>query len=305
MRFRTYVISALILVICGLLAHSAQAAPVDGAIFTTTANGSRVNANQYSSKCEVYLDGGPGPNAPADAAGLPDGEYYFQVTDASGRELLSTDVVTNRRLQVTNGVIAAYTGVGGPLHPLGYDRDHPELGAITIRLADATCPTDYKDSRNGVYKVWITTSSDFVGDASKVDNDCGNGCFHGFLPSKSKTDNFKTATGTGTFCVSVWKRIVGAGGVERPGANWKIFVTDPLNPVNNYYTGEDGFLRVCGLTEGTYTVAEENQEGFFPVALIVNGTALATQPVYSFFWSPGRPEPVIIFKNKDIASEPQ
>ena len=33
-----------------------------GAIFTTLEDGSRVNANIYPSKSEVYLDGGPGPN---------------------------------------------------------------------------------------------------------------------------------------------------------------------------------------------------------------------------------------------------
>ena len=305
MKLHISAIPVLIAAACGLLTHATQAAPVTGAVFTTTANGSRVNANKYSSKCEVYLDGGPGPNAPADAAGLPDGEYYFQVTDSSGKHLMSTDVVTNRRFQVTNGVIVAYTGVGGPVHPLGYDQDHPELGAITIRLADATCPADYKDSPNGVYKVWITPTNEFVGDASKVDNDCGNGCFHGFIPSKSKTDNFKAATGTGTFCVSVWKRIVDQGGAETPGSNWKMFVTDPLSVENHHYTGQDGFLRVCGLSEGTYTVREEISEDFVPVALVVNGTAQTTQPVYSFFWSPGRPEPVIIFKNKVRGEEPQ
>src|SRR5688500_20193217 len=70
-----------------------------GAIFTTLANGGAVNANQYESKCAVYLDGGPGPNAPAGAAGLPDGEYYFQITDPSGKQLLSTDIVSNRRFR--------------------------------------------------------------------------------------------------------------------------------------------------------------------------------------------------------------
>src|SRR5258706_609032 len=110
----------------------AQAAGVSGAIFTTTANGSAVNANQYDSKCAVYLDGGPGLHAPAKAAGLPDGEYYFQVTDPSGAQLLSTDPVSNRKFRVTRGVITAFTGTGGPVHPTGIDQDHSELGAITI-----------------------------------------------------------------------------------------------------------------------------------------------------------------------------
>src|SRR5262249_23479211 len=98
---------------------TAQAAP-SGAIFTTIPDGTIVNANtQYMSKCAVYLDGGPGPNAPAKAAGLPAGDYFFQVTDPNGSTLLSTDPVSNRRFRVSNGVITAYTGVGGPVHPTG------------------------------------------------------------------------------------------------------------------------------------------------------------------------------------------
>ncbi len=136
-------------VVIGTAPPAMQAGELRGAIFTTTASGAQVNANLYSSKCEVYLDGGPGPNAPAKAAGLPDGDYFFQVTDPNGKHLLSTDVVANRRFLVANGVIIAYTGIGGDPHPIGYDQDHPELGATTIRLANAACPADYLDSPNG------------------------------------------------------------------------------------------------------------------------------------------------------------
>ena len=182
-------------------------------------DGSKVNANQYDSKCAVYLDGGPGPNAPAHAAGLQDGDYYFQVTDPNGKQRLSTDALANRRFKVTNSVIVAYTGSGGPVHPAGMDQDHPELGAITIRLANANCPTDYLDSPNngGVYKVWATPVGDFIGDPMKVDNACGNGCFHGFTPSKSKTDNFKAGTGTVTFCLTVRKEVQVDTGLFRGG----------------------------------------------------------------------------------------
>src|SRR5437899_3139516 len=75
----------------GCFTASASAAQISGAIFTTLSDGSEVNANIYSSKLEVYLDGGPGPGAPAQAASLPDGTYVFQVTDPSGKTLLSTD----------------------------------------------------------------------------------------------------------------------------------------------------------------------------------------------------------------------
>lgn len=290
-----------LLILSGLVIHSALAAAPSGAIFTTTANGSRVNENIYTSKCEVYLDGGPGANAPAKAAGLADGEYYFQVTDPSGKVLLSTDPVSNRRFEVSGGVIVAYTGTGGPVHPLGYDRDHPELGAITIRLAHGECPGDFLDSPNGggEYKAWATPVGDFTGDPSKVDNDCGNGCFHGFVPSKSKTDSFKAQVGTPTLCLSVWKRLVTEDG-EIPGAGWKISIVDPVGVDNAYYAGQDGFLRVCGLVRGTYVVTEDTPDGYTVADLLVNGVQQQyAQPVYPFFWEPGRPEPVIVFKNRD------
>ena len=63
----------------------ASAAGVSGAIFTTDANGTVVNANIYPSKCAVYLDGGPGPHAPAKAAGLPDGALHFRASQADRR----------------------------------------------------------------------------------------------------------------------------------------------------------------------------------------------------------------------------
>ena len=74
-----YFLAASVAIAVGLaVIPSANAAGLSGAIFTTVADGSVVNANrQYQSKCDVYLDGGPGPNAPAKAAGLPDGSILF------------------------------------------------------------------------------------------------------------------------------------------------------------------------------------------------------------------------------------
>ncbi len=82
--------------------------PLSGAIFTTIHNGTRVNANIYEAKEDVYLNGGPRPGAPLTAAGLPDGDYYFQVTDPSGQTLLSQDHIRCRRFNVTGGVIFQY-----------------------------------------------------------------------------------------------------------------------------------------------------------------------------------------------------
>ena len=76
-----------------------------GAIFTTLPDGSEVNYNIYASKNDVYLDGGPGIGAPITAAGLDDGRYVFQVTDPSGRVLLSTDPAKCRQVDVAGGII--------------------------------------------------------------------------------------------------------------------------------------------------------------------------------------------------------
>jgi hypothetical protein len=88
----------------------AAAAPLDGAIWTSLADGSTVNANIYAAKDLVFLNGGP-QNC-GNSNGLPDGDYYFQVTDPSGTTLLSSDAIELRQVQVANGVIAGVSGAG-------------------------------------------------------------------------------------------------------------------------------------------------------------------------------------------------
>jgi cysteine-rich repeat protein len=150
-------------------------ARLSGAIFTTLEDGSRVNANIYAAKTDVYLDGGPGPGAPAAAACLPEGAYYFQVTDPPGMELLSTDDIGCRRFLVTEECTLDYAPVGcASPHVTGTDIDH---GGDTIQLMP------YLDTPNmgGEYKVWATPVDSYSP---------GDGRF-GFLASDSKTDNYK------------------------------------------------------------------------------------------------------------------
>src|SRR5260370_11587254 len=117
------------------------APPLPGAIFTTNVSGTRVNQNQYVNKCDVYLDGGPGANAPATAAGLPDGDYYFQVTDPSGNTLLSTDAVMFRQLHVSGGLTSSVSGAGN--HGTGFDTTNK---GATIQL----CPFLHTPNPGGV-----------------------------------------------------------------------------------------------------------------------------------------------------------
>ena len=242
---------------------AAKAAGLSGAVFTTTVNGSAVNANQYESKCAVYLDGGPGPHAPASAAGLPDGDYYFQVTDTSGAQLLSTDPVSNRSFHVTGGIIIAFTGTGGPAHPTGIDQDHGAQGAITIGLANTSCPNDFLDttSAGSVYKAWVTPVASFLGNPANVDNPCNGACSHGFVHSQTKTDNFRVQAGSSaTFCLTIQKQFSFAGinSVDTLGG-WAMTVTDPSGSQVGGITstGLDGnTATVCQLGPGTYTITE-------------------------------------------------
>jgi hypothetical protein len=183
-------VSAIVGVLTLGLTTLASAHAPSGAIFTTLSDGSEVNFNQFPSKEAVYLDGGPGPGAPQHAAGLDDGTYVFQVTDPSGKTLLSTDIARNRQFTVTDGVIS---GVVPPGHQMGLDLDY---GAVTVQLFP------YLDTPNpgGVYKVWVTRVDDFLAgcEALGVQNgldvvDAGykGGNCHGFVPAHCKTDNFK------------------------------------------------------------------------------------------------------------------
>ena len=180
-------------IILGALGAAVVSAPLiahapSGAIFTTVADGSEVNFNIDPNKDAVYLDGGPGPGAPQTAAGLDDGRYVFQVTDPSGKRLLSTDAAKCRQFDVNAGIITGVVATGCQ-HQTGFDLDH---GATTVQLMP------YADTPNpgGVYKVWATLALNYRCSLNVVD--CGykpGANVHGFVPSDSKTDNFKVKNG--------------------------------------------------------------------------------------------------------------
>src|SRR6185436_14210895 len=83
---------------------------LSGAIYTTDKTGTVVNGNtKYAAAGDVYISGGP--QNQKGGASLPNGTYYFQVTDPSGAALLSTDNAICRQLTVANGKV---TGAAGP-----------------------------------------------------------------------------------------------------------------------------------------------------------------------------------------------
>jgi hypothetical protein len=134
---------------------------------------------------------------------LDDGVYVFQVTDPSGKTLLSSDTAANRRFTVTDGVIST---VAPGTHVFGHDVDHD---ATTVQLMP------YKDTPNngGVYKVWVVREEDFaLGVAefgltlqqglAKVDVGLKGNNKHGFIPSHCKTTARPTTSRCARTCRS-------------------------------------------------------------------------------------------------------
>src|SRR5215472_16479 len=95
------------------------AAQFSGAIHTTLPDGTTVNL--YPSKGEVYFTGG---QQNIKANGLPDGRYYFQVTDPSGAMLLSNDPAKCRQVVVSEGgIMGAFDPVTRGVEPAGAPLD--------------------------------------------------------------------------------------------------------------------------------------------------------------------------------------
>jgi len=241
-------------------------AAVSGAIFTTVADGSEVNFNIYAAKEDVYLDGGPGPGAPQHAAGLPDGTYVFQVTDPSGKTLLSTDPAGCRLFEVTNSIITSVAPSGACAHVTGNDVDH---GALTVQLF----PYDDTPNNGGEYKVWVTPLSNYVCNTDLSIVDCGaksKGIAHGFVPRYSKTDNFKVRGGIR----EVDTRFVKEGNfVDGLMINW----TDSLGGSNVKWSYYDPALQVNheahveAVENGTHTFTIGNQAGCMVGQINVGG----------------------------------
>jgi len=169
---------------------------LSGAIFTTDSTGSLVNGNLYSNKEDVYLSGGPGPKAPDHAAALPDGDYYFQITDPSGSVLLSS--ASPRMVTVSGGAFQL------------------------VQLA----PFNDTPNEDGVYKVWLTPVSCYIGNTKNP------GRHFGFLPKYSKTDNFRVVVEPKPQFLRVRKfRDCNANGVwdpdEKEIKDWEVHIIEP------------------------------------------------------------------------------
>ena len=158
-------------------APTLAAVPLSGAIWTSLGDGSAVNANIYDNKVDVYLNGGP-QNC-GNSTGLPDGDYYFQVSDPSGVPLLSSDAIKFRQVKVVTGVIAGISGAGN--HNVGTVGCN---GGLPVQLQ----PYDTTSNGGGEYKLALATLAD-VKDCPGFDE---NSATFNFLScTNGKSDNFK------------------------------------------------------------------------------------------------------------------
>ena len=228
-------------------------AQISGTIYTTTKNGSVVNGNLFSSKSAVYLIGGPGPSCTG--AGLPNGTYYFQVTDPAGGVLLSSDPITSRIVTVTNGVFAfpivTHATGNGP------------CGAKTVQLI----PFADTPNSGGEYKVWLTSIATYAP---------GTGTF-GFRPKYSKTDNFKVKGPGKTVTQSIIRGYkfydINENGVFNPAVpgevpipGWKIEIYKGVVFDDVTFTDADGrYTFIRDQDQSTYTIKEiAPPPGFIP-----------------------------------------
>lgn len=124
-----------------------------GAIYTTDSSCSGVNVNIFTSKDDVYLDGGP----QGGGSGLPDGTYYVQVTEPNGT-LLGSSVSPPAPFSTQPFVV-----VGGEGNCI-------QLSAVLSKASDGSPGYDTTTNGGGEYKVWVSMDPTFPNDSSKTDN---------------------------------------------------------------------------------------------------------------------------------------
>jgi len=220
--------SLLLLCTFSLAANFSPAYALTGAVFTTDINCNGTNVNIFPSQTDVYLDGGPHHNG---AAGLPDGDYYVQVTEPNGT-LLGTSVGS---------------GTPTPVHVTGGNfATCYELWNIVLKNSDNTQGFDTTTNGGGEYKVWISADSTFT---------------HG----DTKTDNFKVnivpPPDQGSITGLKWQDD-NADGVEQGSEellpNWEIELWDSThtNMITSTTTDTQGFYEFDNVTAGTYQLCE-------------------------------------------------
>ncbi len=157
------------------------AAPFGGAVYTTDSAGGAVNENIFNGAAAVYINGGPNnPNS----SGLPANEvFYFEVTDPSGRTLLSKDGAACRQVRTDgNGRISGVvsdSACSTSSHAVG--TIDAANGGVPVKLA----PFEQTPNSGGEYKVTLVRKN---APGVSVEDD---GKHLDYPKAATKTDNFK------------------------------------------------------------------------------------------------------------------
>jgi hypothetical protein len=234
-----------------LLVLAAIAAPAEaqlaGAIFTTIDACDGTNINIFADKDDVYLDGGP---VKPGAAGLPDGEYYVQVTEPNGT-LLGTSIGSG---DDTPAVV-----VGGEFEQCY------QLSDILIKASDSTQGYDTTSNAGGEYKVWVSQTSTFDGGTNKTDN--------------FKVDESETEPPSGTLEVVKFydANVNGINDDGQPITGWEIHIVDGTEYVR--YTPVSIIVAPDVYTVTESTPVEPNWVGTTDNPVIVDLAAGETETV--------------------------
>ncbi|MGH9443399.1 MAG: MSCRAMM family protein [Thermoanaerobaculia bacterium] len=240
---------ALSIAFTALLGAGTAFGQFSGSFQVTDAAGNPAADNIFSTRDQVFFTAGP-TDAACSIGALPDGVYAFQVTDASGTTVLSSDPVANRMFLVAGGVIADNA-------PGGTHVAAAPLTACGSHLV-AVSPINLAPKQTGVYKLWVQ-SAGFCG---------ASGC--DFLPQNSDTFNFvvrEKARCLATHCVSGLvfsdtnqSGVQDAGEPGLPGI--LVVARDSHGIANTAVTGPDGTFSICGLTETSYTISQVVPTGY-------------------------------------------
>jgi hypothetical protein len=228
----------------------------NGAIYVTDRFGHHVEGNTFSRPGSIYLVGGPVSGLPCGSPGLADGDYYFELTDPAGTQLLSPDPIADRRVRVLGGVIASYLGsthLAGGTGP---------CGSTYLRLMPFTVSLTTGDE----YKVWLTRVGDY---------DPNGSGFFGFLPSKSKSETFKLRSSASIPEQALIRGRVfydfdengvwnpGSQPLEVPIGGWRVELVQNDVLQGFTFTDQDGWYAFIRDRDGsTMTVREKAPGGF-------------------------------------------
>jgi hypothetical protein len=197
-------------------AFPGSASALTGAIFTTDLGCGGVNINLFVDKGDVYLNGGPAGNGP----GLPEGDYYAEVTDPNGISVLGKTLTASVHVNANGSFAQCY-----------------RLSAILVSGLSGFTLAGYDDSPNNGDEYKVAVSPDAA-----------------FPANNSKTDNFKVRANAPTPAQLHVRKFydANANGINDDGqliTGWKVRIQDNIDYIR--FTPIDIFL-----DPDTYTVTE-------------------------------------------------